>query len=72
MNTKTHLEEINISYSITGTTLYGKGIRHSRDAFDYLKTFYSTNTLHCRLEFRICGINHSRKFGTGSSRKCAS
>ena len=57
MNTKTHLEEINISYSLTGKALYGQGIRHSRDAFDYLKTFYSTDTLHCQEQFVVLYLN---------------
>ncbi len=61
MKTKTHLEEINISYSITGTTLYGQGIRHSRDAFDYLKTFYSTDTLHCQEQFVVLYLNKANR-----------
>jgi len=61
MKTKTHLEEINISYSVTGKTLYGKGIQHSRDAFEYLKTFYSADTLHCQEQFVVLYLNKANR-----------
>jgi DNA repair protein RadC len=61
MNTKTHLEEINISYSPTEKTLYAKGIRNSRDAFDYLKTFYSLDTMHCQEQFVVLYLNRANR-----------
>lgn len=59
MSTKTHLEEINISYSIIGKSLYEKGIQNSGDAFGYLKTFYSPNTLQCQEQFVVLYLNQA-------------